>query len=318
MRILVTGISGFVGPRLARHLLERGDQVSGTFLVDRPRFDGVEDVRLFEADLLDAEAVRRAVREAAPEAVVNLAGLSHVGESWKRMGDYFRVNVLGTENVLAACSAGGIPVVVASSAEVYGLVPEDEQPIAEHRQVDPRTPYALTKAAAERLAVARGAVVARAFNLVGPGQAPTFALPTFAQQLAAIQRAGSAGSSGSAREPVLRVGNLSARRDFVHVDDGAAAFRLLAEKGEPGGIYNIASGRALSISEALERLMAVSGVAARVEEDPERMRPVDLPLLLGDASRLRALGWQPARSVDDALSALWTDTLGCAPLSDRL
>jgi GDP-4-dehydro-6-deoxy-D-mannose reductase len=301
MHILVTGISGFVGPRLARHLLESGDRVSGTFLVDRPRFEGVEDVRLFEADLLDAAGLARAVEEAAPDAVINLAGLSHVGESWKRMGDYFRVNVLGTENVLAACgAAGGIRVVVASSAEVYGLVPEDEQPIAEDRRVDPRTPYALTKAAAERLAVARGAVVARAFNLVGPGQAPGFALPSFARQLAAIRSGGA--------EPVLRVGNLSARRDFVHVDDGAAAFRLLAEKGEPGGIYNIASGHALSISRALERLMAVSGVAARVEEDPERMRPVDLPLLLGDAGRLRALGWQPARSVDDALAALWAET----------
>jgi GDP-4-dehydro-6-deoxy-D-mannose reductase len=249
MHILVTGISGFVGPRLARHLLERGDRVSGTFLVDRPRFQGAEEVQLFEVDLLDAAGLERAVREAAPDAVVNLAGLSHVGESWKRMGDYFRVNVIGTENLLAA--AAGRPVVVASSAEVYGLVPEAEQPIAEEREVDPRTPYALTKAAAERLAFARGAVVARAFNLVGPGQAPLFALPAFAQQLAGI------GSDPSNRG--LRVGNLSARRDFVHVDDGAAAFRLLAEKGTPGGVYNIASGRAFSVGEALERLMAVSG-----------------------------------------------------------
>jgi len=297
MHVLVTGISGFVGPRLARHLLEKGDRVSGTFLVDRPCFDGAGDVRLFEADLLDADGLARTVREAAPDAIVNLAGLSHVGESWKRPGEYFRVNVIGTDNLLAA--AGGRPVVVASSAEVYGLVPEDEQPIREERQVDPRTPYALTKAAAERLAFARGAVVARAFNLIGPGQTPAFALPAFAQQLAAIYREKS--------DAVLRVGNLSARRDFVHVDDGAAAFRLLAEKGEPGGVYNIASGRALSIAEALERLMAVSGVKARVEEDPERMRPVDLPLLLGAAGRLRALGWSPERTVDEALGALWAE-----------
>jgi len=297
MHLLVTGISGFVGPRLARHLLERGDRVSGTFLIERPRFEGAEEVQLFEVDLLDAAGLARAVREAAPDAVVNLAGLSHVGESWKRMGDYFHVNVIGTENLLAA--AAGRPVVVASSAEVYGSVPDTEQPIREERGVDPRTPYAMTKAAAERLAFARGAVVARAFNLVGPGQAPNFALPTFAQQLAAIER--------GEHEPVLRVGNLSARRDFVHVDDGAAAFRLLAEKGEPGGVYNIASGRAFSIGEALKRLMALSGVAARIEEDPERMRPVDLPLLVGDAGRLRALGWTPERSLDDALADLWAE-----------
>jgi len=294
MHVLVTGISGFVGPRFARHLLDLGDRVSGTFLVDRPRFAGVEDVQLFEVDLLDAAGLTQAVREAAPDAVVNLAGLSHVGESWKRPGDYFRVNVIGTENVLAA--AAGRPVVVASSAEVYGPVPEDEQPITEERPVDPQTPYALTKAAAERLAFSRGAVVARAFNFVGPGQSPLFALPAFAQQLAAIRAGG---------EPVLRVGNLAARRDFVHVDDGAAALRLLVEKGTPGAVYNIASGRAFSISEALERLMAVGGVAARIEQDPERMRPLDLPLLVGDSGRLRALGWEPRRSLDDALADLW-------------
>jgi GDP-4-dehydro-6-deoxy-D-mannose reductase len=140
-------------------------------------------------------------------------------------------------------------------------------------------------------------VVARAFNLVGPGQAIKFALPTFAAQLAAIAR-------GEA-EPVLRVGNLSARRDFIHVDDGAEAFRLLLEKGERGATYNIASGRAFSIGEALERLMAVSGVEASIEVDPERIRPVDLPLLLGDAAPLRKLGWEPRRTLDDALIDLW-------------
>jgi GDP-4-dehydro-6-deoxy-D-mannose reductase len=295
MHVLVTGISGFVGPRLARHLLERGDRVSGTYLVDHPAFPEVDQVRLYEVDLQDAAAVERVVRESSPDAIVNLAGLSHVGESWTRMPDYFRVNVLGTDNLLAA--AAGRPVVIASSAEVYGLVPEEEQPIPEERVVDPRTPYALTKAASERLAFLRGAVVARSFNLVGPGQAAKFALPTFAAQLAAI--------ACGEREPVLRVGNLSARRDFVHVDDGAEAFRLLIEKGKPGGVYNIASGQAFSIGEALERLMALSGVKARIEPDPERMRPVDLPLLLGDARPLRALGWQLRRTLDDALADLW-------------
>jgi GDP-4-dehydro-6-deoxy-D-mannose reductase len=295
MHVLVTGISGFVGPRLARHLLEQGDRVSGTYLIDHPGFPEAGEVSLFEVDLQDASALDRVVREAAPDAIVHLAGLSHVGESWKRMSDYFRVNVLGTDNLLAA--AAGRPVVFASSAEVYGLVPDPEQPITEARMVDPRTPYALTKAAAERLALRYGAVVARAFNLVGPGQSPKFALPTFAEQLAGFRR--------GEHEPVLRVGNLSARRDFVHVDDGAAAFRLLAEKGKRGGIYNIASGRAFTISEALERLMGISGVKASIRPDPERMRPVDLPLLLGDARPLRALGWTPRRRLDDALADLW-------------
>ncbi len=297
MHVLITGIGGFVGPRLARHLLETGHRVSGTWLESTPPPKLEQGIDLYHADLLDPASLEKAVRLSSPDAIVNLAGLSHVGESWKRPGEYFQVNVIGTENLLDA--AAGRPVVIASGAEVYGPVPENEQPIAEERAVDPRSPYALTKAAAERLALQRGAVVARAFNLVGPGQAATFAMPSFAAQLHGIAK--------GEIEPVLRVGNLSARRDFVHVDDGAAAFRILAERGHPGHVYNIAGGRAFSIAEALERLRAVSGVSAEVREDPERIRPVDLPLLLGDSNRLRRLGWEPRRSLDDALLDLWND-----------
>lgn len=301
MHVLITGIGGFVGPRLARHLLEAGHRVSGTWLESTPPPKLEQGVDLYHADLLDPASLEKAIRLSSPDAVVNLAGLSHVGESWKRPGEYFQVNVIGTENLLDA--AAGRQVVIASSAEVYGPVPEEEQPISEERPVDPRSPYALTKAAAERIALQRGAVVARAFNLVGPGQTATFAMPSFASQLVGIANGG---------EAVLRVGNLSARRDFVHVDDGAAAFRILAERGHPGHVYNIASGRAVPIAEALERLMAVSGVQAEVRQEADRMRPVDLPLLLGDAHRLRRLGWEPRRTLDDALLDLWRDLQGRA------
>ncbi|HEV3458522.1 MAG TPA: GDP-mannose 4,6-dehydratase [Thermoanaerobaculia bacterium] len=299
MHVLVTGVGGFVGSRLARLLLAHGERVSGTFFEETPALSAA-GVTLYEADVLDAAALAEAVRAADPDAVVHLAGLTHVGESWNRIPEYFRVNVLGTENLLAA--AAGRRVVVASSAEVYGAVPESEQPIGEQRELAPRTPYALTKAAAERLALGRGAMVARSFNLAGPGQSPRFALPAFAAQLAAIAR--------GEREAVLRVGNLSARRDFVHVDDGIEAYRLLVERGRPGEVYNLASGRAFSLAEALDRLMAISQVRARIEIDPARMRAVDLPLLTGDAGRLRALGWQPRRGLDDALADLWAEASG--------
>jgi len=229
--------------------------------------------------------------------VLHLGGLSHVGGSWERMADYFRVNVLGTENLLAAARAAGARrVVFASSAEVYGAVPEDAVPIAESRPIAPASPYALTKAAAERLALAAGAVVVRSFNLVGTGQAPSFALPSFARQLAAIERGEAA--------PEVRVGNLSARRDFVHVADGVAAYRLLAERGGPGEVYNLATGRAVSIREALDRLIALAGVEADVVVDPGRMRPVDVPVLAGDPAKLAELGWRPERDLDAALSEL--------------
>jgi len=297
MHVLITGIGGFIGPRLARNLLEHGHRVSGTWLENTPP-PNVEGADLCQADLLDRNSLDRAMEACEPDAIVHLAGLSHVGDSWKKPGEYFRVNVLGTENLLKAAASGGKDrtVVFASSAEVYGPVPVEQQPIHEERLPDPRSPYALTKAAAERLALASGAVVARAFNLVGPGQAPGFVLPSFAGQLTAIARG---------EQPVLKVGNLTARRDFVHVDDGVDAFRVLIESGQPGHIYNIAVGQALSIAEVLDRLCAVAGLKPPVEEDPERMRPVDVPLLLGDNGRLRKLGWEPRRTLDQALSDLW-------------
>jgi GDP-4-dehydro-6-deoxy-D-mannose reductase len=296
MHILITGVGGFVGSRLARHLLARGDRVSGTYVDARPDLEGVE---LSEADLLDRAALERAVGEASPDAIVHLAGLSHIGESWEwqRMSDYYWVNVVGTENVLVA--AGGRPVVIASSGDVYGKVPESEQPIAESRRVAPQTPYALTKAAAERLALAHDAVIVRSFNLIGPGQAPKFALASWAAQLAAIRR--------GERPPVLEVGDLSTARDFIHVDDGAEAYRLLAEKGSRGGIYNLASGRAVTMAEALKRLLAICGVEAEVKEGAYPPRPFDIPRLSGDAGRLRALGWAPRRTLDDALTDLWNE-----------
>lgn len=297
MHVFITGINGFVGSRLARDLIGRGDRVSGSYLDATPHVTGAE---LHLADLLDLKSLKETIKRVDPDVIVNLAGLASIGKSWKEMEmpKYFWVNLVGTENLLAA--AAGRKVVIASSADVYGEVPEKNQPISESQPISPCSPYALTKAASERLAFAYGnAVVARSFNLIGPGQAKGFMLPDFALQLAAIARGES--------EAVLKVGNLSARRDFVHVDDGAAAYRLLAEKGEPGGVYNIASGRASSIEEILHRLMAISGVVARVEIDKEKFRKVDLPVLTGDASRLRALGWEPERTLDDALTDLWRD-----------
>jgi len=295
MRVLITGVGGFVGLRLARHLLASGDRVSGTYIGAAPDLPAVD---LYPADLLDRHALERAVAAADPDVVVNLAGLSHIGDSWTdKMPDYFWVNVVGTENVLAA--AGGRKVIVVSSADVYGAVPRDEQPIAEDRRIAPRTPYALTKAAAERLAAFSKAVIVRSFNLVGPGQNPNFSLASWTSRLAAIAK--------GEREPVLEVGDLSTWRDFVHVDDGAEAYRVLAEKGRPGTIYNLASGRAVQMRDALGRLLEISGVRAEVKEGVYPSRPFDIPYLSGDASRLRALGWEPRRSLDDALSDLWKE-----------
>jgi GDP-4-dehydro-6-deoxy-D-mannose reductase len=292
MRVLVTGVGGFVGSHLATRLAGAGHRVWGSYLRQAPELEGME---LLDVDVLHRAAVERAIEASRPEADVQLAGLSHVGASWNDMATYFQVNVLGAENVLEA--AAGRRILVASSAEVYGAVPESGQPIPESSPLAPASPYAMSKAALERLARPRGALVVRSFNTIGPGQAPDFALPTFARQLAAIRR--------GRQEPVLRVGNLAARRDFVAVDDVAAAYALLLERGEPGEVLNLGTGRAMSIEEALHRLIVVSGVKARIEVDPQRFRPADVPLLRADSGRLRALGWEPRIDVEEALRALW-------------
>lgn len=303
--VLVTGAEGFVGRRLVPLLVERGAVVIACHAPGLGPESGEAStaarhgVYWTELDICDRSAVEQVFEEAAPDAVVHLAGLSHVGSSWERIEDYYRVNVEGSEFVAAAARAlpGSCRVIVASSAEVYGPVPESELPARENRPLRPRSPYALTKAAVERLTLRQGAIAVRSFNLIGPGQGVNFALPSFAAQLAAIE-------TGEA-EPIVRVGNLTARRDFIHVDDGAEAYRLLVEHGEPGRTYNIARGRAIELAAALRRLIEISGVDVEIQVDSARLTPADVPVLRGDASRLRSLGWRPRRSFDQALEAIW-------------
>jgi GDP-4-dehydro-6-deoxy-D-mannose reductase len=299
MDVLITGISGFIGCHLTRRLTAAGLRVGGLSADPVETIEGAPGLRVDHTDVLDLDGLTAYVERCDPEVVVHLAALSHVGSSWQRPGDYLRINFLGTRNLLRA--ARGRKVLFASSAEVYGRVPADEQPIREDHPLDPLSPYAMTKACAERVALDHGALVVRAFNAVGPGQAPTFAMPSFAAQLAAIRR--------GEREPVLKVGDLSPRRDFLHVADVVAGWQVLIARGEPGRIYNLASGEAVSIGDALERLMRISGVSARVEHDQRRARMGDLPLLRGDAGRLRALGWEPEHDFDGALRDLWQATL---------
>jgi GDP-4-dehydro-6-deoxy-D-mannose reductase len=293
MRVLITGASGFLGRRLVRRLAARGDTVVGTTLGDTVATS--HDIETMELDVRDAAAVRHVIQQTDPELVVHLAGLTHVGSSWNRMAEYYQVNVEGTAHVVDAASNRCL--VFASSAEVYGQVPESDQPIVETVPVAPRSPYALTKAAAELMVRGVGGRILRLFNVVGPGQSNRFALPSFAQQLKAISRGSADGG--------LRVGNLEARRDFTHVEDAVEGFLLVADRGDDGGTYNLGSGKAYSIREALELLMEVAGISARVTVDPGRLRPVDVPLLQADAGRLRELGWSPQRDLRQALTELW-------------
>jgi GDP-4-dehydro-6-deoxy-D-mannose reductase len=289
MRAFVTGGHGFVGSWLLRHLADAGDSVAA------PDAD--------EVDILDLDRLAKALDAARPDAVYHLAGFAHVGQSWDRPDEVFRVNAEGTLNVLEAARLATMPtpprVLVVSSAEVYGRVGPDALPLTEDAPIRPVSPYAASKAAAEALAVqaflGRGVptVIARPFNHTGPGQAPHFVVPAFAARIRAAAAAGD----------VLRVGNLTPRRDLTDVRDVVRAYRLLVERGEPGAAYNVCSGGDVAIEDLVRRLLAIAGRDLRLEVDPALLRPADVPVLRGDPGLLMAAtGWRPEVPLDQTLA----------------
>ncbi len=286
MRAVITGAAGFVGQQLATHLRAAGDEVVG--------FD-------HHVDVTDMAAVSRAMGTAAPDAIYHLAALSHVGESWDNPSEVVRVNVLGTCNVLAAArrSAADATVLVVSSAEVYGVVEPRELPLREDAEIRAGSPYAASKAAAELLAVQAAfgydqrVVVVRAFNHVGPGQSPSFFVPAVARRLVEAKQT-------NTRK--VTVGSLAARRDFTDVRDVVRAYRLLVERGRSGDTYNVCSGSDVAIADVADMLRALLYEEAEFVEDATFSRPLDIPVLRGDPSKLReATGWTPDFSLEATL-----------------
>jgi GDP-4-dehydro-6-deoxy-D-mannose reductase len=280
MRTLVTGADGFVG----RHALERLQ------LAD------VETIA-FTGDVRDAAACLEQVRASRPDAILHLAAISSVADAWRDPDAVSDVNVGGTRNLLAATAAAAPDArfVLVSSAEVYGAVPEHEQPIGEDTPARPRSPYAASKLEAEAIALAADldTVVARPFPHIGPGQDERFAIASFAGQIAAIERGAPA---------ILRVGNLDARRDISDVRDVVGAYLALLGATGTADLYNVGSGRAWRIGDVLTSLLALAEREIEVVPDPERLRPADTPLLLGDASRIeRDLGWRAERPLEQTL-----------------
>lgn len=301
MRALVTGAGGFVGAHLVRHLEEQGDEV---VRLER-REDGV--------DITDAEAITDAVVAAKPEAVYHLAGAADVGGSWAEPRATFLANALGTLNVLEAARAAGAERVLAvSSADVYGRVSEDELPIREDQPLRPVSPYAASKVAADALAqqawLGHGLPVirVRAFNHLGPGQSDRFVAPSLAARIARNERDGG---------DEVPIGNLTPRRDVTDVRDVVRAYRLLVEAGEPGAVYNICSGHAVSVEHIAKTLLGMAARPMRLVVDPSLQRPVDIPVLVGDNSALRrTTGWEPTIPLEQTLADVLTDwraRLGC-------
>lgn len=287
MRVLVTGSKGFVGQWLIAHLEAHGDEVIG---LDT------------EVDITEASALREVVVTAAPNAICHLAALASVGASWGASEATYQVNTVGTANVLdAALACSEKPrVLLVSSSEVYGRVGPADLPLGEDRPFAPVSPYAASKAAAEIIGLQAwlGAglevVRARPFNHTGAGQRRDFVVPALAEQIARAVR------SGADR---LSTGNLDARRDLTDVRDVVRAYRMLLVGGEPGQVYNVCRGEAVSIREVAERLLVLAGVDLPIVVDPSRVRPVDIPELRGDRSRIgEAVGWAPEIDLDRTLA----------------
>jgi GDP-4-dehydro-6-deoxy-D-mannose reductase len=295
MRAVVTGARGFVGPHLVEHLEAAGDEVVS---LDR---DGPEPF-----DVTDAGGVHVRLAAARPQVVYHLAALSHVGDSWSNPSASFRVNAEGTLNVLHSCHQVGVErVVVVLSSEEYGRVTEAELPLTEDSPIKPVTPYGAAKAAADTLALQAflgdglPAIRVRPFGHTGPGQSPRFVVPALAARIAQAEHDG---------VDEIPVGSLDAVRDLTDVRDVVRAYRLIAERGEPGAVYNVCSGIGVSVQEVADRLLERATRPIRLVTDPELVRPVEVPRLVGSNALVRKItGWTPeiplARTLADVLES---------------
>jgi GDP-4-dehydro-6-deoxy-D-mannose reductase len=307
VKVLITGIAGFAGSHLAELALREGAEVVGTVLPGAPT-DNLgalrKDVATLDSDLTEPGAAAAVLRATRPDRVFHLAGASVVGTSWELRADVLRTNLEATYQICEGLRRHPVPCLVVSSGEVYGIVPEAEQPIPESRPWAPLSPYALSKASQELYAGyyarAEGVplVIVRAFNHVGPRQGLGFVWSDVARQIAGIEKKQGRG--------VLEVGSTTTRRDFTDVRDMVRAYWLVLDRAAPGSIYNAASGRAVSIRELIDGFLASATCPIEVRQVPQRVRLIDVPLLLGDASRLRALtGWAPTipfrQSIEDVL-----------------
>lgn len=303
--VLVFGSSGFVGGYLVRELRGHGYEVYGSDRGRAPSDAGLDAYRA--CDVTDAAAVGRVVEELRPGAIVNLAAVSSVAQSWREPQATMSVNVVGAVNVLEAARRMGEPpeVLLVGSSEEYA--PSDG-PLKETDPIDAASPYGVSKVAQERLAEVYGeryglrVYRARSFNHTGVGQSPAFVLPGWCRQVAEIQRSGVPGA--------VRVGNLDVSRDFSDVRDIVRGYRMLLESGFHGEAFNFGSGRAVPLRDLLRLVTSFADVEVSVEVDPELLRPADNPYVCADCSKARRLlSWEPEHRAEDALTAMYAHCL---------
>jgi GDP-4-dehydro-6-deoxy-D-mannose reductase len=315
MKVLVTGITGFAGSHLVDYMLTLKDVEIFGSLRWRSRTENIEHFRdkvtLLECDLRDASSTRDVIESVRPDRIFHLAAQSFVPTSWTAPTESLVTNIIGQLNIFEAVKKTNLKprIQLACSSEEYGLVLEDELPIRETNPLRPLSPYAVSKVGQDMLgyqyfkSYGLHVVRTRGFNHEGPRRGPVFVSSDFAKQIADIEK--------GRQEPVLRVGNLDARRDFTDVRDMVRGYWLSLEKGEAGEVYNLCSGRDWVIRDMLDYLLKKSKTKIRVETDAARLRPSDVPVLLGDSSKFqKATGWAPTipfeKTLDDML-AYWRE-----------
>lgn len=319
MRVLITGITGFVGSHLAEYALAEGVEVFGSVRW-RSKTDNIEHLKgrvtLIDCDLRDFCATQALVDACQPHRIFHLAAQSFVPTSWRAPAETFQTNVVCQVNLLEAVRARKLdPVIqVAGSSEEYGLVFEAECPIRETNPLRPLSPYGVSKVAQDLLgyqyfkSYGLRVIRTRSFNTTGPRRGEVFASSNFAKQIVEIEK--------GLRPPVLAVGNLEARRDFSDVRDIVRGYWLVVEKGTPGEVYNLASGRAHAIGDVVKTLLARTRLIQDIQVVPssDRMRPSDVPLLLGHSGKLsEETGWTsqiPFEQTLEDLLTYWRQRLG--------
>ena len=317
MRVLITGITGFAGSHLVDYLLNLKDVEIHGIKRWRSRTENVDHVAdkisMYECDMRDAHSVTNVMKEVRPDRIFHLAAQSLVPASWKTPAETIGTNVLGQVNIFEAVRRVEINprIQIAGSSEEYGLVLVDEIPVKETNPLRPLSPYAVSKVAQDMMgyqyfkSFGMDIVRTRAFNHTGPRRPSVFVCSDFAKQLVEAEL--------GLRDPVIKVGNLEAKRDFTDVRDTVIGYWMSLEKGLAGDIYNICSGNCFRIQDILDMLMDITKSKVKIVQDKDRMRPSDVPVLHGDNTKFKSLtGWEPKIPFDQTLSDLvdhWREVL---------
>jgi GDP-4-dehydro-6-deoxy-D-mannose reductase len=309
VRILITGVGGFVGGHLSQYILRHTPQAElhGTIIAPHEAAH-LSGFTCHLVELRDSQATLELIDQIQPDHIYHLAAQAFVPRSFENPWETLENNILAQLNVIQACLNLDLRprMVIVSSAEIYGVVQPHELPLTEESPFRPTSPYSVSKVTQDMLGLQyylshRMPIMrARAFNHLGPGQNQRFVAPDFAMQISRIE--------AGQQPPEIYVGDLSAQRDFTDVRDVVRAYCLIMERGVPGEVYNVASGKAYSIQMLLETLLKHSSANIRVVVDSARIRPTEIPVLRGDATRLyKATGWQPQISFEQTLLDVLND-----------